>query len=53
MLAYQQEELQKKKKKIVSLYNQWKIEARSAREHLKSDALETHFSYFGRYFGDS
>lgn len=41
MLAYQQEELQKKEKKIVSLYNQWEIEARSASEHLKSDALET------------
>lgn len=36
MLAYQQEESQKKEKKIVSLYNQWKIEARSAREHLES-----------------
>ncbi|XP_042626645.1 uncharacterized protein LOC122147619 [Cyprinus carpio] len=41
MLAYQQEESQKKEKKIASLYNQWKIEARSAREHLKSDALES------------
>ncbi|XDV25914.1 hypothetical protein PO909_029740 [Leuciscus waleckii] len=40
-LAYQQEELSKKEKKIVSLYNQWKIEARSAREHFKSDALGT------------
>lgn len=41
MLAYQQEELQKKEKKVVSLYNQWTIEAHSAREHLKSDALGT------------
>lgn len=41
MIAYQQEELQKKEKRLESLYNQWKLEARSAREHLKSDALQT------------
>ncbi len=47
MLAYQQEESQKKEKKIVSPYNQWKIEARSACEHLKSDALETQLAIVG------
>lgn len=38
-LAYQQEEQQKREKKIVSLYDQWKVEASSARERLKSDGL--------------
>lgn len=41
LLAYQQEERRKREKKIVSLYDQWKEDARNAREHLKLDASET------------
>ncbi len=41
MLAYKQEEKLKREKRIVSLYDQWKMEARCVREHLKLDASET------------
>ncbi len=41
MLAYKQEEQLKREKRIVSLYDQWKMEAHCAREHLKLDASET------------
>ncbi|XP_055046840.2 uncharacterized protein [Misgurnus anguillicaudatus] len=41
MLYYQREELQKKEKKITLLYDKWKIEARRARERLKTDITMT------------
>ncbi|XP_048048491.1 uncharacterized protein LOC125269604 isoform X2 [Megalobrama amblycephala] len=41
MLSYQQEELQKKEKRITLLYDKWKVEARSTRERLKTDVTVT------------
>lgn len=37
MLAYQKEECRKKEKKLTTLYEQWKLDARKARQDLKTD----------------
>ncbi|XP_067279675.1 uncharacterized protein [Pseudorasbora parva] len=37
MLAYQKDECSKKEKKLSTLYEQWKLDARKARHDLKSD----------------
>lgn len=44
MLAYQKEEVRKKEKRLTSLYEQWKIQVREAREKLKSDITEAQLS---------
>ena len=44
MLAYQKEEVSKKEKRLISSYEQWKTQAREAREKLKSDITEAHMS---------
>ena len=44
MLAYQQEELGKKEKRLVTLYDQWKILARTTRQELKTDLSEDRLS---------
>ncbi|XP_026214228.1 uncharacterized protein LOC113160973 [Anabas testudineus] len=41
MLAYQREESYKKEKRLLQLYEQWKIQARKAREQLKVDIPES------------
>lgn len=41
MLAFQKEEAHKKEKKLIHLYDQWKTQARKAREQLKSDIPES------------
>ncbi|KAI7812659.1 hypothetical protein IRJ41_006686 [Triplophysa rosa] len=41
MLVYQGEEAQKAEKRFGHLYDQWKVEARKAREQLKSDISES------------
>lgn len=41
MLAHQKEELSKKEKRLLSQYEQWKIQIRTSREHLKKDISET------------
>ncbi|XP_028833971.1 uncharacterized protein LOC114789067 [Denticeps clupeoides] len=40
MLAYQREEAHRKEKRLIHLYEQWKIQARKARELLKVDIPE-------------
>ncbi|XP_076857249.1 uncharacterized protein LOC143511529 [Brachyhypopomus gauderio] len=37
MLSLQKEEAHKKERKFISMYNQWKVQARGARQQLKSD----------------
>lgn len=44
MLTYQKEETSKKEKKLMSAYEQWKIQARQTREKLKSDVAEADLS---------
>ena len=41
MLAYQKEEVSKKEKRLISLYEQWKMQAREARNKLKLDISDT------------
>lgn len=41
MLAFQREEAHKKEKTLIHLYEQWKTEARKAREQLKLDIAES------------
>ncbi|XP_041820612.1 uncharacterized protein LOC121626271 [Chelmon rostratus] len=41
MLAFQKEEAKKKEKRLIHLYDQWKTQARKAREQLKSDISES------------
>ncbi|XP_051792767.1 uncharacterized protein LOC127530320 [Acanthochromis polyacanthus] len=41
MLAFQKEEAQKREKRLIHLYEQWKTQARKAREQLKSDIPES------------
>ena len=41
MLAYQKEELSKKEKRLLSMYEQWKIQIRKSKENLKKDISET------------
>lgn len=41
MLAFQREEAQKKEKRLMHLYDQWKIQARKARNQLKLDIPES------------
>ncbi|KAJ8011110.1 hypothetical protein DPEC_G00054780 [Dallia pectoralis] len=41
MLAFQREEAHKKEKRLTHLYEQWKIQARTAREQLKSNLPES------------
>ncbi|KAI4880096.1 hypothetical protein NFI96_007245 [Prochilodus magdalenae] len=44
MLAYQRDEQSKKERRLVNLYEQWKAQARKARQELKSDLSEKHLS---------
>ena len=41
MLEFQKNEAQKKEKKLACLYDQWKMQARKARNELKSDIPES------------
>lgn len=49
MLAYQKEEVSKKEKRLISSYEQWKTQAREAREKLKSDITEAHVISCGHF----
>lgn len=40
MLAYQSDELRKREKRLLSLYEKWKIQIRTSRENLKKDITE-------------
>ena len=42
MQAYQQEEINKKEKRLITLYEQWKILARKTRQDLKTNIPEGH-----------
>lgn len=41
MIAYQRESISKKEKKLLTLYEQWKMNVRETRQKLKSDITET------------
>lgn len=40
MVAYQQDEMSKREKRLLSLYEQWKTQIRASKENLKKDILE-------------
>ncbi len=40
MLAYQKDECCKKEKRLTTLYEQWKLDARKARQNLKTDITD-------------
>lgn len=40
MIIYEKEELSKKKKRLLTLYEQWKIQTRKTRDRLKSDITD-------------
>ncbi|KAL6463232.1 hypothetical protein MHYP_G00276230 [Metynnis hypsauchen] len=41
MLSFQKEEAHKKERNFISMYNQWKVQARDARQQLKSDISDS------------
>lgn len=46
MLAFQEEEAQKREKRLIHLYEQWKIQARNSRDQLKLDIPENQIVAF-------
>ncbi|KAL7831306.1 hypothetical protein SRHO_G00308090 [Serrasalmus rhombeus] len=44
MLAYQNDEQIKRERKLVNVYEQWKVQARKARQELKTDISEKHLA---------
>ncbi|KAL7841403.1 hypothetical protein SRHO_G00250940 [Serrasalmus rhombeus] len=44
MLTYQNDEQMKRERKLVNVYEQWKIHARKARQELKTDISEKHLA---------